>query len=186
MALQKGEGQMVEKEIKMLAKGVEEIDYREIKILQEDLKELAKEDLEKLKTRIRKVGFKYPIFVWKNKKIIYAIDGTERLKALASLEKDGWAIGPVAIIPVPAKSKKEAVEEIFHLSSRYGRMTEGGFFQLLDTMKLEGTEFDFENLGAIDIDLSVFQPELLDTDVTEPEIEEQPTENECPQCHYRW
>lgn len=115
------------KKIKVKCKAATTIDYRLLKPFQGELKELDDNDRAKLKETIRDRGFAFPIFVWEDASgTPYTMDGHQRCKILAELEKDGYEIPPVPISYILADDLEDAKHLLLHGISQYGRITKEG------------------------------------------------------------
>lgn len=133
------------------------VPQKNLSIFQGDLKTLTPENLAKLKARIMKVGWKYPLFVWKNAEGMWVLDGTERLLAARSLERDGHTVPPLPVVFIEARTKKEAKEEVLHLSSAYGEITKKGLSDFvgdmhldLGTISIDGIQLERDTTAALD------------------------------------
>ena len=119
------------------------IDYHRLQDFQKDLKIITPENLQKLKDSILERGFIVPKFVWIpdgniESGEIFTIDGHQTTKALRSLEEEGWTIGRIPIVLIPAKSKKEAAENLLVINSSFGFFNPGtNFFERFELEKLE-------------------------------------------------
>ena len=124
-------------------------DFRDFIELQDDLKLRTKEQIEKLKKRIIKVGFKYDFVVWENKDgKKFIIDAHARKEVLNSLLNDGFEIPPVPYTRISAKNIEEAKKEILFFNSEYGAINK---------------ESDFINKNFdIKVDFNIEIPELLE------------------------
>jgi hypothetical protein len=99
-------------EIIVKCKAADRLPWGDILPLQGNLKSRTKAQIEKLCRRIIKRGWRFPMFIWKDKTQNYALDGHGRLLACAELEKQGYAIPPLPVLYVEAKDKNEAKELI--------------------------------------------------------------------------
>lgn len=114
------------------------IKYSELEDLQMDFKTIGREELNKLKNSIIKHGIFLPKFVWENKNIYWTLDGHQTKKALIELESE-YEIPKIPIIMIKAKSKKDAIEKILIINSRYGKINK-------KTELFEYYDFKFEDL----------------------------------------
>jgi len=144
--------------------------YKNLKDLQGNLKTLSSENLEKLKQSILKHGIFIPKFVWiENSKNYWIEDGHQTIKALASLEKEGYTIPDVPYVKVECDNKKDAAEKLLQINSRYGIINpETTFFEDFDI------DLDFINeieIPELDIILDELEPEIVEDEVPEPPAE---------------
>jgi hypothetical protein len=106
--------------IRVTCEGTEYINYQELREFQGRAKELHPTDLSKLKDSIKQYGFTAPVFVWESKKVLWILDGHQRLKAVASLEAEGYEVPLIPIVRIKADSKKQATEKLLAIGSQYG------------------------------------------------------------------
>jgi hypothetical protein len=119
------------------------IDYRELKDLQTDFKTLPPEKLERLKSVLVDNGWYFPMFVWFGKsEQAWTIDGHQRMKALASLESEGWQIPQVPYVEITAANKKDAARKLLYFNARYGQMNPTTSF--FDDFNLDVADFEIE------------------------------------------
>ena len=118
------------------------LDWRVIKSLQGNYKIRTPEQIEKLCSLIIKRGIRFPSFVAKIGKEIWAIDTHGRLLSYAELENRGYTIPSIPVVYIKAKNKKEAKQLLLECDSRYGTISQEGF-----------EEF------TLDLDLSAFKDE---------------------------
>lgn len=151
--------------------------YKDFKELQEDFKEENPELNEKLQNRIIEVGFKYPVFCWKEKEIFWTIDSHQRSKALAALEEKGYKIPKIPYLEIFAKSKEDAKKEILYLNSRYAKIN-------------PDSNFVIENF-KIDVDFAIEIPEIsLNKPFEIPNFDSEEKKEKdiikCPKCGFEW
>ena len=101
--------------------GLPTINYYELEDLQGDLKTITNEELGKLKASILKHGIFLPKLVWYNQSKYWTLDGHQTKKALKSLSA-GYDIPEIPIVKIKATSKKNAIEKILIINSRYGKI----------------------------------------------------------------
>ncbi len=82
-----------EKIIQMTCRGNAWLKPDELEQFQGNLKTLSEQNYQKLKTAIAdpKIGFSFPIFVWRSKNRNYIIDGHQRLITIRRMLKEGGA-----------------------------------------------------------------------------------------------
>ncbi len=97
------------------------IEYTLLTDFQGDLKTIKQSELNKLKNSILKHGIFLPKFVWKSRDIYWTLDGHQTKKALSELAKD-YTVPGIPIVRIKAKSKKDAMEKLLVINSRYGKI----------------------------------------------------------------
>ena len=127
-------------------------DFEELKELQDDFKVTTKDKLEKLKKVILARGFKYLFQVWVDDEgTKWIIDGHHRKRVLAMLRAEGHEVPKVPFVRIPAKDKKEAIEEIGFANSHYSEINpntslfeeweiDEGLFEFGDMLDIEPKE----------------------------------------------
>jgi hypothetical protein len=119
--------------------------------LQGNLKKISAPNLDRLKRSILKHGFTAPVFVWiagKHKR--YILDGHQRIKALRSLEADGYEIPDLPVAYIEAKTKKEAREKLLYITSQYGDFTTEGI-----TDYIQGLDTDLSDVRLADDEVDI-------------------------------
>lgn len=169
------------------------LDYLEP--LQGNLKELSDESLKKLKKSIVKNGFIFPIFAWENQAdgTIKIIDGHSRVKALVALKKDKYSIPQLPVVMIPADSIDEAKGKLALASSQYGKFTEDGVADFMDSLEfdedlfseIELPFFDFEEPGK-KIDVTAHEREVKNTSKEIDLNEFENFDHQCPKCGFEW
>ena len=112
------------------------LDWHIIKPLQGNYKQRTPEQIEKLCALIIKRGIRFPSFVAKIGKEIWAIDTHGRLLAYAELENRGYTIPPVPVVYIKAKNKSEAKQLLLECDSRYGTASQEGFEEFTEDLDL--------------------------------------------------
>lgn len=137
------------------------------------LKERTAEDFAKIEKSIKKHGFSFPFFVWKNEGTNYVLDGHGRLGALQRMIASGEQIPDLPVVYINCKSKDEAKEILLKLNSSYGHMTVESVKEFLD-----GLEIDFNDLelpeGTLDFTKSLEPKETINDDDLPEDIPEIP------------
>jgi 16S rRNA G966 N2-methylase RsmD len=107
-------------------------------------------DVEKLKTGIKKNGFAFPIYLWKDHD--YVIDGKGRKIAVKELLEEGHEFEGIPCVEIEASSLEEAKQRTLEASSRFGDITKESFLAFtedlnldLSTIEIDGMD-DFLNL----------------------------------------
>jgi hypothetical protein len=171
-------------ELKITCEGSDVIDYKTIKNLQGSLKTRTIDDIEGMIKYIIKDGFSFPMFVYKYKESIYAIDGHGRMLALSMMEntgyrldesgalrKDGepWKIPLIPCVYIKAKDLKDAKIKLLKLNSEYGMITQVGFQDFtkdIDVKEYSGIPLRIADVGIIgDIDPLVNFADIIPTNI---------------------
>lgn len=114
----------MKKIIQIKCKGADLLPYDSLIQFQGDLKTLSKANLEKLKTRIIKRGFRFPFYIWVHDGQNKILDGHGRDKALKSLKENGYEIPLLPVAYIFADNEKDAKETILENSSQYQEWNE--------------------------------------------------------------
>jgi DNA modification methylase len=153
--------------IKITCEAKEYINIDKLKDFQGDLKDISRSELDKLKRSIKKYGFSFPVFVWKDN----ILDGHQRVAATRELIKEGCAIDDLPIVRIQAKDKKEAGEKLLMLNSQYAKMTQHGVESFLDGMGINATDiFGMVEIPGIDFDNIFFSEEGFDESDDTPDV----------------
>src|SRR5271157_3239553 len=142
------------KAIRVTCSAKDFLDMDDIESLQGELKSISKESMAKLKNSIKRYGFSFPIFIWKNKDKYYSIDGVHRCKALKELsEIDGYEIPEqVPVVHIQAKDRKQAKELLLAASSQYAAINKDYLMQeFITDLNLESLKSTIE-IPQIDIE----------------------------------
>jgi len=124
--------------------------------LVEDFRKINKTNSNKLREAFKHEGFLFPLYVWKNGKATFIIDGVNRWKALKDLVADGWEVKQVPVVFVEAKNRREAKKRVAYASSRYAVVNPDAFKRflggmpkstLVDRVEIIGAAFDYESEG---------------------------------------
>jgi hypothetical protein len=135
------------------------VKWRTLKWFQGELKYISEESLEKLKRSIIINDFAMPFHVWKDKKVIWILDGHHRQKVMLSLDADGVIIPDLLpAIFVKCSGHKDAARLVLSYASVYAHVTDDGVRKFLEEGQLDlasiGDEVDFPfidlNFGDID------------------------------------
>ena len=136
-----------------------EIKIKDINDLQGNFKELHKDNFDKLLTEIVKYGFKYPLFIYKDKEdgLFYNLDGNQRYRVISKTWGENIELPYVL---VNCKSKKEAKKQILALNSDYGTINKEGFDEMV---------YDFETIDFEEIKQETTLDWLLDEEDKQPQ-----------------
>lgn len=129
----------------------------DIQDLQGDLKDLTEINYNKLLERLKKVGFKYPLYIWFENKIPYTLDGKQRHRVIER------AYGKDVVLPyieVFAANRIEAKKEILAISSDYGTITKDGFDEFVADFKAE----DFAEI-ELETTFDIWKDKIIDENV---------------------
>ena len=129
--------------------GSDTIQLRELTEFQGELKERSAGDVEKIIKSIKKHGFSFPFFVWKNDGKNNVLDGHGRLLALKQMAAAGEEIPALPCVYISAKNEAEAKEKLLKLNSQYGHMTADSVAAFLGDIKIDFEEIALPS-GVID------------------------------------
>lgn len=129
--------------------GSDTIQLHELTEFQGELKERSAGDVEKIIKSIKKHGFSFPFFVWKNDGKNNVLDGHGRIKALQQMAAAGEEIPPLPCVYISAKNEAEAKEKLLKLNSQYGHMTADSVAAFLGDIKIDFEEIALPS-GVID------------------------------------
>ena len=147
--------------------GSDTIQLHELTEFQGELKERSAGDVEKIIKSIKKHGFSFPFFVWKNDGKNNVLDGHGRLMALKQMAAAGEEIPALPCVYISAKNEAEAKEKLLKLNSQYGHMTADSVAAFLGDIKI-----DFDELALPDgvLDLGKLEPEETKDDDEAPAL----------------
>lgn len=135
---------MNDKKIIIACKSYGLISLDEIEAFQGNLKKITKQNLEKLKNRIKK-SFDVPFFIWQRPDGVRKIlDGHSRRKALIELKSEGWEIPELPYDLIEAENEKDARQKLLGITSQYGEFE---IEELSEWMK----EFDDEIINTLSL-----------------------------------
>lgn len=123
-----------EKNIKVTCQGATSLALDELVEFQGGLKKLSKKNLDKLKARILEDGFNVPFFVWKHDGTNSLLDGHQRVRALKSLQSDGYEIPPLPVAIIEASDIADAKKKLLAISSQYGEFDSEELSSWLDEL----------------------------------------------------
>lgn len=162
------------KTIRIRCQAAKLVKYQKLKPFQDDLKELSEENQEKLKNTIIDDGFVFPIHVWEDGSgTLYTMDGHQRCKVLAELERLGYEIPPVPVAIIHADDIAEAKRFLLRSLSQYGQMTEDGLVGYVQQFNIEPEFLDELRLPEVDLDAVMDRLQIPDDPVPE-DIDEAP------------
>jgi len=144
------------KEIRVRCETSKTLPWKDLVDFQGTLKILSQTNFEKLKNSILKLGFSFPVFVWKYRNKYHVIDGHQRLKVLEALENEGYSVpGTVPVVEVEARTKKEAKQKLLAVLSQFGEVTVPGLEDFLSDLEVDLSSLQ-EMVSLPDIDLVDF------------------------------
>ncbi|MDR0475570.1 MAG: ParB N-terminal domain-containing protein [Treponema sp.] len=143
-SLKNEEAKPESKTIAIKCKAAEYIPWRSIKPLQGNYKKRSNDDIKKLANLIIKRGIRFPSFISKIGKDIWAIDTHGRLLAYEFLESIGYQIPNVPVAHIEAKDKAEAKQLLLECDSRYGHVTREGYAEFIEGIVVETEDLSLE------------------------------------------
>lgn len=156
------------KDIRIECTAADMVDPHSLVVIQKDLKSLSTESYEHLKAEIDSKGFSFAIHVWKDKKArLCILDGTQRLRTVLQMIKEGWSCPKVPVAFVEAKSHKDAIKKLLGAAGAYGRPDKQGLYELMTENEL--VMEDLVNIELPGIDLDSFEDEFFKSDQVEDE-----------------
>ena len=117
--------------------GSDTVDIDQLTEFQGKLKERSAGDVEKIIKSIKKHGFSFPFFVWKNDGKNNVLDGHGRLLALKQMAAAGEEIPALPCVYISAKNEAEAKEKLLKLNSQYGHMTAESVLEFVGDTDIE-------------------------------------------------
>ena len=130
--------------------GSDTIQLHELTEFQGELKERSAGDIEKIIKSIKKHGFSFPFFVWKNGGKNNVIDGHGRFKALQQMAAAGEEIPALPCVYISAKNEAEAKEKLLKLNSQYGHMTADSVAAFLGDIQIDLNDLALPD-GVLDL-----------------------------------
>jgi hypothetical protein len=117
------------------------IEYTQLEDFQGDFKlPMSDENLTKLKNSIKKFGVFIPKGVWINEGKFKVLDGHQTKRALQELENEGYEIPKIPYIKIDASDKKDAVEKLLQINSKYADINP--FTQLFESLDVGKDELE--------------------------------------------
>ena len=151
--------------------GSDTIQLHELTEFQGELKERSAGDVEKIIKSIKKHGFSFPFFVWKNDGKNNVLDGHGRLLALKQMAAAGEEIPALPCVYISAKNEAEAKEKLLKLNSQYGHMTAESVADFLDGMEIELDDLALPD-GVLDLSGIAAPEEETEGDDDAPDVDE--------------
>lgn len=125
------------------------IKFEDLTEFQGNLKDRSDEDVDKIVKSIKKYGFSFPFFVWKQREINYLLDGHGRYKALKKLDSLGYFFPPLPVVYVDCKDEQSARDLLLRLNSHYGKMTKESVLDFIGDYDVNLSDFELP-CGTID------------------------------------
>lgn len=124
----------------------------ELTEFQGELKKRTDADYGKIIRTIKKHGFSFPFFVWKDGKTNYIMDGHGRFNALVALKRKGEEMPEsFPVVYVNAQDESEAKELLLKLNSQYGKMTKDSVASFLGDLEINFEDLQLPN-GVLELD----------------------------------
>lgn len=151
--------------------GSDTIQLHELTEFQGELKERSAGDVEKIIKSIKKHGFSFPFFVWKNDGKNNVLDGHGRLMALKQMAAAGEEIPALPCVYISARNEAEAKEKLLKLNSQYGHMTAESVADFLDGMEIELDDLALPD-GVLDLSGIAAPEKETEGDDDAPDVDE--------------
>ena len=136
---------MVKKNIEIKCGGEDFLQLDNINEFQGGLKKRTKIDIEKIIVSIKKYGFTFPFYIWKDGYKNNCLDGHGRLQALELLKSQGMIIPALPVVYIQAKNEEEAKNKILRLNSIYGIMTNESVLDFMQDFNINFDELSLPN-----------------------------------------
>lgn len=171
-------------EIRIECEGSLLVDIRELYELQGNLKELTESNYVKLRNSIIEYGFSFPTLIWidtEGKKWI--IDAHQRVRTLKKMAEEGYTIPPLPAVQVFASDKTTAKKKLLLLNSRFGKITQEGFYEFMHETGYEIPMEDVSDFIEIPEVALEYNPEKSEENDDSPS---QDNEVQCPNCKLKF
>jgi len=183
------------KNVIIQCEGAALLDLDDLTELQGNLKTMGPEDARKLDDSIVKLGFSFPVAVWKNAGKNYILDATQRTRRLRNLrDEQGYNVPKLPVVWVKAKDKAEAVRKLLAAASQYGEVTPEGLHEFIKVFKMDfqlvKRDFKFPEIKLEKFEAAfypqtsevTFQAKTGSTELSEGDFEK--FKHTCPKCNY--
>lgn len=124
----------------------------ELNDFQGELKDLSVDRYLELKKSILELGFSEPVSVWNNDDKWWILNGHQRLRALRTMQAEGYEIPEIPVSVIQAKTVKEAKKKVLAMTSQYGEMTYQGLFNFQIGADLSVQDLDMFHFADVDLD----------------------------------
>jgi hypothetical protein len=174
---------MSEQKVEVRCQGAVTMLITDLEAFQGDLKKLTKDNYQKLKKLILKLGYSEPISVWKSDGKNYILNGHQRLRTLLQMQAEGYIVPPVPVNLVEAASRKEAKEKVLAMTSQFGDLDEDGLYEFATDAGLNGVDLlDGYRFSKGEFDTDKFVHDYYVDSPEEKKKEKTRKPVECPQC----
>jgi hypothetical protein len=102
---------------------------------------------------IKRYGFSFPFFVWKDGGKNWCIDGHGRIGALREIRKRGGQLPPFPVVYVRAKNRAEAKVKLLLLNSQYGRLNAAKLVDFVDGIDVRWDELALPDGSVLSLNL---------------------------------
>ena len=123
--------------IKISCQAADTLPLDAIEEFQGNLKKRSKKDIDKIIRSIVEYGFSFPFYVWNGTGHNYCLDGHGRILALTEMRKRGTDLPLFPVVYVDAENEEEAKQKLLRLNSSYGDITQSGFEEFTQGLKME-------------------------------------------------
>ena len=162
--------------------GSDTIQLHELTEFQGELKERSAGDIEKIIKSIKKHGFSFPFFVWKNDGKNNVLDGHGRLLALKQMAAAGEEIPALPCVYISAKDEAEAKEKLLKLNSQYGHMTADSVAAFLGDIKIDFDELALPD-GLLDLSAVLQDDDTKNDDNVPAAREDEPAQSKAGEIY---
>ena len=157
--------------IDVKCEGADKIELDKLVEFQGGLKSRSAADVDKIIRSIKKHGFSFPFFVWRDGGENKVLDGHGRLLALKKMAAAGEEVPALPCVWVEADSEAEAKEKLLKLNSQYGHMTAESVADFLDGMEIELDDLALPD-GVLDLSGIAAPEEETEGDDDAPDVDE--------------
>ena len=157
--------------IDVKCEGADKIELDKLVEFQGGLKSRSAADVDKIIRSIKRHGFSFPFFVWRDGGENKVLDGHGRLLALKKMAAAGEEVPALPCVWVEADSEAEAKEKLLKLNSQYGHMTAESVADFLDGMEIELDDLALPD-GVLDLSSIETPEEETEGDDDAPDVDE--------------
>jgi hypothetical protein len=182
--------QSMDKTIRIECQGADSVDIDQLHELQGNLKTQTDEGYVKQRNSIERLGFSFPMDVWKDQDgKLWEIDGHRRLRTLRRMrEEEGFVIPPIPISYVFANNRVQAKQKLLAGISKYEEVTAGGMEEFVNEAGFELVMDDAEDYLAvpeIDFGDGEYKEGTGEQEEAGPK-QKSLKEIECPNCSHKF
>ncbi len=171
------------KTVRINCTGAELLPISFLNELQGGLKELKPENEAKLRKNILELGFSEPVTIWKKGDKYYIVNGHQRVKVLAKMQEEGYAVPKIPANIVEAENKKAAMKLVLSLTSQFGTMTRESLLTFGEEAGLELEDIE-QSFIFPDVNLELDGPEKKTVSFKANKDGE--PKHECPKCGHKY